>query len=86
MTSRRIKGDITYICDWPDCFAMHTVPTGNYETAWRIARAAGWLTVRHGSKWYHFCSWLHRPNTDEQLKRLIERPDLNPREVKHRDS
>lgn len=83
MSSRRAHQSVVYSCDHPDCSLKFTAPTRIFSVGWRLAKEAGWIGAKIDDRWLHFCCWVHRPQTDEQLRRLVARPDLNPREVRH---
>lgn len=83
MSSRREHQQVVYSCDNPDCNLKYKARTRAFSVGWRLAKSVGWIAANIDGKWLHFCCWVHRPQTDEQLRRLVERPDLNPREVRH---
>lgn len=79
MTSRRTRKTIIYKCDHPRCKARHIAPYVVYLLAWTHAKAAGWIGAKSkNGKWWHFCSWVHRPNSDAALERLAADPTRDP--------
>lgn len=72
MTSRRTKKSITYKCDRPGCNAKHVASIGaGFGEAWKTAKGEGWVAAEIDGKWLHFCSWVHRPNNDRQLREVV---------------
>lgn len=61
--SKRTKGRKTiYHCDHPGCRATFVADTRTWAIAWRMAKAAGWVSANLGDKWFHWCDWVHRPS------------------------
>ena len=79
MTSRRTRKSIVYKCDHPGCKARHIAPYTEFLLAWVHAKAAGWKGARSADgRWWHFCSWVHRPTSEAQVEALAADPKRDP--------
>lgn len=71
MTNRRTRKTVIYYCDKPGCKAKHVAPYTDFKLAWPHAKAAGWITAKFNDRWFHFCTWVHRPNDDRQFEAML---------------
>lgn len=63
----RKSGEYVFSCNNPDCGAVFRVKAGTKASAWKAAKAVGWVAGRVGVAFLHWCSWVHRPHRDERI-------------------
>lgn len=59
MTIERIKGNISFLCDFKGCDEGLETSSGDFTKASAQAKEEGWLTRKRGDRWFNFCCEQH---------------------------
>lgn len=55
MTTERIKGQLSFVCDSSGCSEFFEPSTNDFEDGWAEAKEQGWVASKSGKEWFHKC-------------------------------